>query len=362
LQQLGAEVGGGAGLVVQVLGGYQLHGIGEALGEALAVAGGFGAGLGALLVAGAGGHEGSLKGGVGGGGEVGAEGGGVGAGGGGNAAQQQLGREQGGLGVLAAAVGEEGGVEGGVLFALVLDEVLVLFELELRPGTSLAAADEFTAYAETGATAPFDSQYDAVKVPNTTGFNLAGVAASGEPLAIDGRAAFTAATVLPLTVGVPAAGTYALSAAALNNLPTGLDAYLADDLTGQVVRLSQGTSYSFSVSAAQAAATLTGRFRLLFRPATALATAAPSLSAADVTVFPNPAHARFTVLLPGLSQASTVQAELLNALGQVVRRLSAALPATGTQLTLETAELATGVYTLRLLAGPTTLAKRVVIE
>jgi hypothetical protein len=236
-----------------------------------------------------------------------------------------------------------------------------LVQLELRPGTSLAAADEFTAYAETGATAPFDSQYDAVKVPNSTGFNLASVAASGEPLAIDGRAAFTAATVLPLTVGVPAAGTYALSAAALNNLPTGLDAYLADDLSGQTTKLSPGSSYRFSVSAAQATATISSRFRLLFRPATALATTT-SLSAADVAVFPNPAHERFTVVVPGLAQATTVQAELLNTLGQVVRRLSAALPASGTQLTLDTAELATGVYTLRLQAGPTTLAKRVVIE
>jgi hypothetical protein len=253
-------------------------------------------------------------------------------------------------------------VPNGTTFQRTAANPRPLVQLELRAAASPSAADEFYAYAEAGATPAFDVQLDAEKVPNTTGFNLAGVAASGEPLAIDGRAAFTATTVLPLTVGVPAAGTYALSAAALNNLPTGLDAYLADDLTGQTTKLSAGTSYSFSVSAAQAAATISGRFRLLFRPATALATAAPSLSAADVTVFPNPAHARFTVLLPGLAQATTVQAELLNALGQVVRRLSAALPASGTQLTLETAELATGVYTLRLLAGPTTLAKRVVIE
>jgi hypothetical protein len=237
-----------------------------------------------------------------------------------------------------------------------------LVQLELRPSTSLAAADEFTAYAETGATAPLDSQYDAVKLPNPTGFNLASVATSGQPLAADARAAFTATTVLPLTVGVPAAGTYTLSAATLNNLPTGLDAYLADDLTGLTTKLSPGTSYSFIVSAAQATATISGRFRLLFRPATALATTAASLSAADVTVFPNPAHERFTLVLPGLAQASTVQAELLNTLGQVVRRQSATLPATGTQLSFDTAELATGVYTLRLQAGPTTLAKRLVIE
>jgi hypothetical protein len=234
-----------------------------------------------------------------------------------------------------------------------------LVQLELRSATSLTVADEFFAYAEAGATPAFDAAFDAEKLPNPTGFNLASAAPSGEPLAVDGRAAFTATTVLPLSVGVPAAGTYTLSAAALTNLPAGLDAYLADDLTGQTLKLSQGTSYSFSAS--QAAAPIVGRFRLLFRPATALATTA-SLSAADVTVFPNPAHARFTVVLPGLGQASTVQAELLNALGQVVRSQTAALPTSGTQLAFDTAELATGVYILRLQAGPATLAKRVVID
>ena len=208
----------------------------------------------------------------------------------------------------------------------------------------------------------FDAAFDAQKLPNPTGFNLSSLAASGQPLAVDARAAFTAATVLPLSLGVPAPGSYALSAAAITNLPAGLDAYLADDLTGQLTRLAAGTSYAFSVSASQAATAIVGRFRLLFRPATALATAAPGLSAADVAVFPNPARARFTVVLPGLGQASTVQAELLNALGQVVRRQTAALPASGTQLSFDTAELATGVYTLRLQAGTTHLAKRVVIE
>jgi hypothetical protein len=236
-----------------------------------------------------------------------------------------------------------------------------LVQLELRAAASPAAADEFYAYAEAGATPAFDAAFDAEKLPNPTGFNLASVAPSGPGLAVDARPAFTAATVLPLSLGVPAPGSYALSTAALANLPASLDAYLADDLTGQLTRLAAGTSYTFSVSAAQAAAPIVGRFRLLFRPATALATTA-SLSAADVAVFPNPARARFTVVVPGLGQASTMQAELLNALGQVVRRQQAALPASGTQLSFDTAELATGVYILRLQAGTTNLAKRVVIE
>ena len=221
-------------------------------------------------------------------------------------------------------------------------------------------ADAFVAYAETGATAGFDRDFDAAKLPNPTGLNLSSATAT-DNLAIDGRAAFTAATVLPLSVGVPAAGTYTLSAATLANLPTGLTPTLRDAATGQLTPLVAGTSYRFSVTAAEATALLTNRFTLQFGTATALATAA-SLTASEVTLYPNPAHGRFTVQVPAVAAASAVQAELLNTLGQVVRRQSAALPAAGATLTVETAGLASGVYTLRLAAGASTLAKRVVLQ
>jgi hypothetical protein len=64
----------------------------------------------------------------------------------------------------------------------------------------------------------FDRDFDAAKLPNPIGLNLASVVGT-ESLAIDSRATFTAATILPLlTVGMPAAGTYTLGAATLANL------------------------------------------------------------------------------------------------------------------------------------------------
>ncbi|RZK31116.1 MAG: hypothetical protein EOO63_04970, partial [Hymenobacter sp.] len=102
-------------------------------------------------------------------------------------------------------------------------------QLELR--SRVGATDTFSAYAETGATPTADAQYDAVKLPNPTGLNLASLASNGAHLAIDGRSAFTDTTVLPLVVGVPAAGTYTLMAAALDNLPTGLPVYMRDTQT-----------------------------------------------------------------------------------------------------------------------------------
>jgi hypothetical protein len=235
-----------------------------------------------------------------------------------------------------------------------------LVQLELR--TSTGQADGVAIYAEAGATASYDAQYDAGKLANSTGLNLASLSAANQLLAIDGRSAFTPATVVPLTVGVPAAGTYSLAVAALHNLPAGLDAFLTDAQTGQTMRLGQQSAYSFSVTATESLALLTGRFTLSFSAAAPLATTPAPRIITEVALYPNPASEQFTVQMPAVAGASQVQATLLNALGQVVRRQAAALPAAGTTLTVETAGLPAGVYTLRLQAGATTTAKRVLIK
>ena len=88
---------------------------------------------------------------------------------------------------------------------------------------------------------------------------------------------------------------------------------------------------------------------------TPLATTSANL-AAQVTLAPNPTHDAFTVQLP--AGLAPTQAELLNALGQAVRR-----PAVGAgSFRVETNGLAPGVYTLRLLTGGAALARRVVVE
>jgi hypothetical protein len=81
-----------------------------------------------------------------------------------------------------------------------------------------------------------------------------------------------------------------------------------------------------------------------------------------VLVYPNPARVSFTVDVPAVPAANLVEAELLNTLGQVVRRQTAALPAGGAHFTVPTVGLVTGVYVLRLQAGAFTITKRVVIE
>jgi hypothetical protein len=221
-------------------------------------------------------------------------------------------------------------------------------------------ADGWVTYAEAGATAGFEGAYDAAKLPNSHGLNLS--SASGpERLAIDGQPVFTTATVLPLAVGVPAAGTYSLSAAILDNLPAGLTAYLRDALTGTTTPLAVGQPYSFAVTAAQAQALVTGRFTVQFAPAAPLA-ATPAALAAQVTLYPNPATTQVTVALPGIAGARVVQAEVLDAVGRVVLRQLAALPSVGTTFTLATTGLAQGVYVVRLTAGESVVTKRLTIQ
>lgn len=84
--------------------------------------------------------------------------------------------------------------------------------------------------------------------------------------------------------------------------------------------------------------------------------------AAGLVLAPNPAHGTIACTVPGLAGATRVQATLFNSLGQAVYTQAAPLPAAGTRLVLDATQLAPGLYSLRLLAGTATLAKKVVLE
>jgi len=211
-------------------------------------------------------------------------------------------------------------------------------------------------YFEAGATAGVDNHFDAEKLPNTTGLNLASVAA-GTGLAVNGLPLpDAAATTVPLTVGVPVNGIYTLTAAALLNLST-TDVYLHDALTGQHINLAQQPSYSFSASNT---ALITGRFSLSFGARSPLSTR--NALAASVSLYPNPAHKSFTLLVPAVSGVAQARLTLFNVLGQAVREAMVALPAAGAQATVDVQNLPAGVYVLRVQAGTTTIVKQVVVE
>ena len=232
-------------------------------------------------------------------------------------------------------------------------------QLNLQGATG--PADALFIYAENGATAGLDSPFDAVKMSNSTGLNLAAAPAGTPLLAIDGRNEFTPATAVALSIGVPAAGRYTLSAEQLLNLPTSLAAYLFDAQTNQLINLDQQATYSFTVSAQQAAQAQANRFQLRFGPAAgplATTTAHPGV---EVVLYPNPAQSSFVVAVPNNAAGATGQATLFNSLGQAVRT-NIQLSAAGTATTIDVANLAKGVYTLRVQVGATSVAKQVVVQ
>ncbi|MDO7853104.1 GEVED domain-containing protein [Hymenobacter convexus] len=224
--------------------------------------------------------------------------------------------------------------------------------------TGATLSDAAYVYFENGATAGIDARYDAVKLANPTGLGLAAVAA-GTELAINGLPLTSTATVVPLTVNVPQAGTYTLRADELLNLPAG-PVYLRDALTGQQIDLLQQASYRFSTTGT---ASIAGRFTLNFSPMASPLAAQLGLTAASVSVYPNPAHTSVTVLLPAVPGAKEAQLTLFNSLGQRVREQTVALSAAGAQTVLSVKDLAAGVYTLHLqVAGQGAVTRRVVVE
>ncbi|WP_223653072.1 T9SS type A sorting domain-containing protein [Hymenobacter psoromatis] len=232
-------------------------------------------------------------------------------------------------------------------------ETRPLVQLTLR--TAAGATDEAYLYFEAGATPGFDSQYDALKLPNTTGLNLSTLPTAGAALAIDGRPLPTGALTVPLRVAVPAAGTYVLEAAALLNLG-GLRPYLRDAQLGTLTDLTQQSSYSFS----QAAGAVGARFELVFGPAQALA-AQPAAGSPQVALYPNPAQAVAFVELTADLGRQAVAATLIDGLGRAVRTTT--LPPQGAaahQLSLT--GLASGVYALRLATSAGVVTKRLVVE
>jgi hypothetical protein len=225
-------------------------------------------------------------------------------------------------------------------------------------GNSLQAADETSVYFEQGATAGFDTHFDAYKLPSSSGMSVSSYAAS-EELSINGLTPLNVAvaTIVPLNVHVPATGTYTLNASNLANFASATTVLLLDAETGARINLTQQSLYSFTA----AATALPGRFSLSFGPATPLAVNNAAL-AQQVQLFPNPAHDSFTLVVPTGLDRTTVTATLYNQLGQVVLQRKLAMTAAGATAQFNVSGVALGVYTLQLAGSDAKVSKRLVIQ
>ena len=234
-------------------------------------------------------------------------------------------------------------------------ETRPLVQLTLQ-GAGTTLADEATVYFENGATTGFEPAYDAEKLPNSNGLNLA-TSQGSRQLSINGQAVLgTTQRVVPLAVGVPVAGVYALTASQLLNLAT-VPVYLHDTQLGTLTDLRQQPSYQFTV--ASAAALNTTRFELLFSPQQPLATV-PAALAQQVAVYPNPAQSQVAIELPLSLSRQPATAALVDALGRVVRQQ--VLPAGSAAHPLPLAGVAPGIYSLQLTTELGPVVRRLVVE
>jgi hypothetical protein len=244
---------------------------------------------------------------------------------------------------------------GNTSFRRTTADTRPLVHLALR-GTTGAASDDAFVYFEQGATAGLDRQYDATKLPNTTGLNLMSVAGT-DKLAINGLPALGAAEVaVPLLLSAPQAGTYLLSAPELNNLPAGTYAFLRDAQAGTLTDLAKQPTLSLSLTAGDNA----GRFTLLLSGQQPLATAPAQLVQA-VSVFPNPATGSVSVSLPTALASQPIATSLVNAMGQTVRRTVLPAGSAAEPRSLSLNGIAPGVYSLRLETTDGIVSKRLVI-
>lgn len=198
---------------------------------------------------------------------------------------------------------------------------------------------------------------------------ISGQVAEHETLTLTAPAGMVFTGVIFASYGTPTGsnGSYSLGGCHSLKSQSVVESYLLGKNTASIPATNEvfgdpcvDTFKSLAVRAIYAAPTVKGSHP----PVSPQSARNPSLalSANEVILFPNPATARFTMQIPAVAGTAQFQAELLNTLGQVVRQQSAALPAEGGSLTVETAGLAEGVYTLRLHAGPTTITKRVVLH
>ena len=143
-----------------------------------------------------------------------------------------------------------------------------LLQLDLQ-GAVNPLADPTYIYLQAGATIGFDANYDATKLPNPNGLNLASLTPIGEALAVSGLppSAFAGSLTVPLSVGVPQDDQYTLQVSTLDDFGFS-NAYLVDAELQTRQLLTLGTVYSFPLNAANTGGTYftTTRFSLVFEP------------------------------------------------------------------------------------------------
>jgi hypothetical protein len=231
-----------------------------------------------------------------------------------------------------------------------------LVRLQARSATG--PADETVVYFDPAATPAFDAALDAYKVQlNGNGAPSLWSQAGADGLSINALPSLSTVPTIPLGVRVGQAGSHTLEATELLNLPPGTEVWLEDRALGLRQNLTLTPAYSFSMSPGY-----TGqRFYLWLQAGGVLSTASGALQAAT-HLYPNPTTSTTTLEMAGLTGTGSVQLEVLNTLGQVVLKRSAQPRAGILREELDLTNLASGMYSVRVLTAQGTVVKRLTRE
>ena len=218
--------------------------------------------------------------------------------------------------------------------------------------TGASRACESVVYFQSGATAGYDANLDAVALPSGTLRLTTATVTNSHTLSINANAELVNQDVLvSLSAYTPSAGTYQLTNTE-GTLPAGYHVYLVDAQGTSSRELTAGAAIPLTLTAGNNA----GRFALIFTKAASPLAAKTSAAAVGLTLYPNPATSTVRVSLA--ATAGPCSAEVLNALGQVVSRHE--LPTTGGEISLD--GRAPGVYSVRLKTAAGTLAQRLIVQ
>jgi hypothetical protein len=242
-------------------------------------------------------------------------------------------------------------------------ETRPILELALQAPVAGSLADVLYVYQEAGATAAFDSYYDALKVILNGGQQPTLYQQAGpESLSIQGLPVGLQPHALPLGVNAPTAGPFTFTPQRIDNFPATATLYLEDRLTGTWHNLRTG---AYTATLAQGLST--ARFILHLNPAQGpLATQANAQPFAEMQVFPNPAAQQATVQVQVSGQSAALAKPHLDVLNSVGQRVyTAANPATtggSLRFTVPTEGLAAGVYTVRLTTTTGVLTRKLILN
>ncbi|MBA4053181.1 MAG: hypothetical protein C0490_00570, partial [Marivirga sp.] len=123
--------------------------------------------------------------------------------------------------------------------------------------------DEAVVHFREDATENFDSQADALKLPNST-FNLSTLQVNGKTLAINSISPIVCKTEIKLNIENATAGSYKLKFSEHESFPDNIEMVLFDNLAGTSIDIRNNSTYDFTVST-NPASYGSSRFKILFQ-------------------------------------------------------------------------------------------------